>query len=529
MNENNTPKRRPGRPEKNTRDALLDRGIDVFVRNPRFMQPGMKTGKVARAIGCTASTFADKFGQAASGAADEKGRGAPVAGFFAALRDRVLDQRPDVPADRVRAFLHRYGCVFAGASEAEIRRTLRALRGAAPELAGSELAAAAQGLGNVPDDPDRALLAVEVIVAIRALPPDAAPGVLLQAELDAIDAFHFAGGRDRWEWWRHYRIAEQLPSLIDTDTDDTVFLLRAEARARSGVALADILRAVDPAAEARGGHRLLRSALTRNARLAAARGYADTGRLTDAIAALPDAPGDELTLTTVARMWHAAIVAGDDAVVADLQTRAQARFDHWERYVTDEDGNWDEDAPDFEDSGADEGLALVAGPAGRLERLAALASEQLTAEQWQRRACTWSLPETVEVLVHYLEADGRNRDAQRVVADLLMTVRWGAKDSVPPSFPETAACERLAVAYPDAVEPARNAVPEIVRRDPVDTVSHSSRRLRHNPATIPTGNFGRLLDAVLIGDVELRWDEADAIRQLGWLLDQRAARHLRPS
>jgi hypothetical protein len=481
----------------------------------------MLVSTVARLLDCNPSTFTDKFGLPAPGS--DKGRRDPVAGYFSALRDHVLThQMPAESRRRVMEFLQRYGCLFSGESESAIRTTLRNLASAPPELARLEATRAAAALGNVPEDPARAALAVEVILAIRALPPDEFPGEVLQAELDAIDAFRVAAGR-QWEWWQYYRIAERLPALTDSRTSYAVLALRAEAQARHGVALADVLRdAEDPDARAR-----VRAAREVCVRLAAARGYADAGRLAEALEALPTAPSSDMTLATVSRLWHRAVVAGNDAVVAVLQQHAQGRFEYWTQSVTDENGQEIEDGPDFEDSAGDEGLALSATDEERLQRLATLASEQLTDETWRGWPCIWSLPETIEVLVHYLEAEGRGRPAQDVVADLFMAVGWGSSQPGTLSFSDAACCERLAAAYPEALEHAREAVPSIARATPVETISSSTRRLRHGSQEIPTGDFGRLLDAVLTGEIKLPNKDKDAIRQLGWLLDQRAARYLR--
>jgi hypothetical protein len=314
---------------------------------------------------------------------------------------------------------------------------------------------------------------------------------------------------------RHFRLAGRPPADEPLRPLAVGGGLQAESRARHAVGLDDVIRS----AEDLGATPRAQAEIETTVRLAAARGYADAGHLAEALAALPDEPGAEMLLVTVARLWHRAVVEDNAAVAADLQRRAHERFVWWTEHVSAANG----DGPEFEDAADDEARALTAGGDERRAALCALVSEQLTSEYWREGPCAWSLPETVEVVVHYLAADGRLDAARELVADLLMAVGWdGATPATLPAG-DRAAVERLTAAHPEAGEQAAGARTEVLRTSPVDPRVLTSRR-RSGSTDLPGGNFALLLDAVVAGDVDLDHRAAEAIRQLGWVLDQRVAR-----
>lgn len=561
------PARRPGRPQAFTDRALLDKGVDRFVHHRDIIKPGMTVKDLADALKVPSTTLRERFGRrrtdsiplAFIGPAGTGGRhrSDTVARYFNRLTRHVLTT--DSPAladptnpDRQR-FLRAVGAAYDGLADSQARTVLQRLSHLSERDRLRHLDVLTRDLGHVPDDVDRAYIAFGILAAARTLLPyEDSPGPLLRVELDAIDAFAAAASGPSWTRRYTPRYSTCLPALEHDDVLLTTAALRAEARVRHGVTL-DAVRAA-----ARAGRPAVNDLRTRGKdwevtiNLAIARGLAERGDVSTALSLLPgDVDRSGLLLTTLTILWHAAIATGTTAVHASISSRIQRWEARWTDPATGRLREEAGDSPEIDDLSLDEALALGADGDERLDRLSTLCAEQFTSANWRAGATVWTLPQTVEVVVHELRVTGRHAAADQLTHDLFATLGWTTRaaehvrtrtqstnplpelEKVP--LPDQCACQRLQMLLRDPLPLVTDPNPDLaVIRAPIDPLIYSTRRIRHltppaatdkrdvGPARALSEDPEQLLDALVRGDVTLSSREVDGLRKIGWLLDLRA-------
>lgn len=537
MNEPDGERRRPGRPQSRTLEELLDRGVEVYVKDPSRLRAGLTAEAVARALKLSPSTFHDKFGLPRPDG--RWGRRKPVDGFFSALRQYVLEGRASLAPEEARTFLSRAGNVLMGAGDEEIRHTLAHARTATSDRSRQYLQAAVEALGPVVADDERAAVSVDVLADARDYSPvDEQPGEGLQLELDTIDAFSTAATA-RWRPWLGRPGAHRIVTLEEPHHQVRLAALRAESRTRHGVVVDEVIAQAQQELPRRD------SAARRNresdaVRLAAARGIGARGELEVAISLLPTSSADPLYLVTLLSLYHLAVVQAHDDGRVKTRNRLRDRMETLETLVCEQGAD-----ASVDDLGVDEAIALTMDDVEqRLEALGKLAAEQLTSKAWRCGRTAWTLPQTIEVVADELDRTGRATAAEVLTADVLFIAQWPTPDAENSltgdglSLSDRDCLDRLAKRFPEAVPPSPTTEETRHFGLGVDPRVYRTSRLGGESAGLPAVTPQMLLGGLITGDVQIRRRStiersgqvlldhrtADVLRQIGWLLDLREER-----